>query len=48
MIYVPLVVPCFDVFLRMVRFIVHVQEIIFKAVYNDSWNPQKTSRLAKK
>lgn len=47
MVYMPLVVPYFNLFLRTVRLIAHLQEIFFKASYNDPWNPPKSSRLAK-
>lgn len=45
--YIPLMVFYFGYFLRIVRSIAYVQEFLFKASYNDPWNPQKSSRHAK-
>ena len=47
LIYLPLMVFYFGYFLRIVRSIAYLQEFLFKASYNDPWNPQKTSRHAK-
>jgi cellulose synthase/poly-beta-1,6-N-acetylglucosamine synthase-like glycosyltransferase len=47
MLYIPLVVPYFNLFLRSVRMTAHIKEFFFKASYNDPWNPHKSSRLAK-
>jgi poly-beta-1,6-N-acetyl-D-glucosamine synthase len=47
LVYIPLVVPYFNLFLRIVRLVAHLQEIFFKASYKDPWNPPKSSRLAK-
>lgn len=47
LIYLPLMVFYFGYFLRIVRSIAYVQELLFKASYNDPWNPQKSSRHAK-
>jgi poly-beta-1,6-N-acetyl-D-glucosamine synthase len=45
--YIILIVPYFNIFLRTVRLIAHFQEIVFKASYNDPWNPSKSSRYAR-
>lgn len=47
LIYLPLMVFYFGYFLRIVRSIAYLQEFLFKASYNDPWNPQKSSRHAK-
>lgn len=47
LIYLPLMVFYFGYFLRIVRSIAYIQELLFKASYNDPWNPQKSSRHAK-
>ncbi len=47
LIYLPLMVFYFGFFLRIVRSIAYCQEFLFKASYNDPWNPQKSSRHAK-
>ena len=47
LIYIPGVVFYFGYYLRIVRLIAHFNELIFKASYNDPWNPHKTSRFAK-
>lgn len=47
LIYLPLMVLYFGYFLRIVRTVAYVQELFFKASYNDSWNPAKSSRHAK-
>jgi biofilm PGA synthesis N-glycosyltransferase PgaC len=47
LIYLPLMVFYFGYFLRIVRTIAYIQELVFKASYNDPWNPQKSSRHAK-
>ncbi len=38
----------FGFFLRFVRTIAYTQEFFFKKSYDDSWNPSKTSKQAKK
>lgn len=47
LIYLPLMVLYFGLFLRIVRSIAYVSEVVFKASYNDPWNPQKSSSHAK-
>ena len=48
LIYVPCMVIYFGYFLRVVRMYAHIKELIFKASYDDPWNPLKTSKHAKK
>lgn len=45
--YLPGMVIYFGYFLRFTRTIAYVQEIFFKASYNDPWNPHKSSKFAK-
>jgi len=45
--YLPLMVIYYGYFLRLVRTTAYLQEIFFRASYNDSWNPQKSSKYAK-
>lgn len=45
--YTPLMVFYFGYFLRIVRTRAYLQELIFKASYDDNWNPAKSSRAAK-
>ena len=45
--YIPLMVIYNGYYLRIVRSIAYIQEIFFKKSYQDSWNPQKSSRHAK-
>lgn len=45
--YLPVMVLYFGYYLRLVRSIAYVQELFFKASYNDPWNPPKSSRHAK-
>lgn len=45
--YMPLMVLYFGYYLRIVRTVAYIQEIFFKASYNDAWNPAKSSRHAK-
>lgn len=47
LIYLPLMVVYYGYYLRLVRTTAYIQELLFKASYNDSWNPQKSSRYAK-
>jgi biofilm PGA synthesis N-glycosyltransferase PgaC len=47
LIYLPLMVFYFGYFLRIVRSIAYLQELLFKASYDDPWNPPKSSRHAK-
>jgi biofilm PGA synthesis N-glycosyltransferase PgaC len=46
--YLPCMVFYFGFYLRIVRSIAYVQEFFFKQSYNDSWNPSKSSKHAKK
>lgn len=48
LIYIPGLVFYFGYYLRVVRTIAHFSEIFLKASYKDPWNPQKTSKFAKK
>lgn len=45
--YAPLMVFYFGYFLRVVRTRAYFNEFLFKASYNDNWNPAKSSRAAK-
>lgn len=45
--YLPGMVLYFGYFLRFTRTIAYVQELVFKASYNDPWNPYKSSKFAK-
>lgn len=47
MLYMPLMALYFGYFLRLVRTYAYLQELIFKRSYEDSWNPEKSSRQAK-
>ena len=47
LVYLPCMVFYFGYFLRIVRSIAYFQELVYRASYNDPWNPQKTSRHAK-
>jgi cellulose synthase/poly-beta-1,6-N-acetylglucosamine synthase-like glycosyltransferase len=47
LLYVPLMVFYFGLFLRIIRTKAYLQEFLFKASYKDPWNPAKTSRQAK-
>jgi len=47
MIYMPLMVLYFGFFLRFVRTFAYLQELLFKASYEDNWNPEKSSKQAK-
>lgn len=46
--YLPCMVFYFGFYLRVVRSIAYIQEFFFKQSYNDSWNPSKSSKHAKK
>lgn len=46
--YLPCMVFYFGFYLRIVRSIAYIQEFFFKQSYNDSWNPSKSSKHAKK
>lgn len=45
--YLPLMVIYYGYYLRLVRTTAYLQELLFKASYNDNWNPQKSSKHAK-
>lgn len=45
--YAPLMVLYNGYYLRMIRTIAYIKEGLFKASYNDPWNPEKTSNKAK-
>ncbi|TND08073.1 MAG: biofilm PGA synthesis N-glycosyltransferase PgaC [Bacteroidetes bacterium] len=45
--YLPVMVIYFGYYLRIIRSVAYIQELLFKASYKDPWNPQKTSRHAK-
>jgi cellulose synthase/poly-beta-1,6-N-acetylglucosamine synthase-like glycosyltransferase len=45
--YLPGMVIYFGYFLRFTRTIAYLQELFFKASYNDPWNPHKSSKFAK-
>lgn len=45
--YLPLMVIYNGYYLRIVRSIAYIQELIWKKSYDDPWNPQKSSRHAK-
>jgi len=45
--YIPLMVIYFGYYLRIIRTTAYLKELLFKASYNDPWNPPKTSRHAK-
>ena len=47
LIYIPCMVIYFGYFLRLVRLFAHTKELLFKASYDDPWNPLKTSKHAK-
>jgi biofilm PGA synthesis N-glycosyltransferase PgaC len=47
MLYMPLMALYFGYFLRIVRTYAYLQELIFRRSYEDSWNPEKSSRQAK-
>ncbi len=47
MLYMPLMALYFGYFLRLVRTYAYLQELIFRRSYEDSWNPEKSSRQAK-
>jgi cellulose synthase/poly-beta-1,6-N-acetylglucosamine synthase-like glycosyltransferase len=46
--YLPLMVVYNGVFLRVLRTVAIMREWFLKSSYNDSWNPDKTSKWAKK
>jgi cellulose synthase/poly-beta-1,6-N-acetylglucosamine synthase-like glycosyltransferase len=45
--YIPLMPLYFGYFLRIVRTVAHIEELIWKRSYNDAWNPKKTSVIAR-
>ena len=47
MLYMPLMAIYFGYFLRFVRTYAYLQELFFRRSYEDSWNPEKSSRQAK-
>lgn len=47
MLYMPLMALYFGYFLRIVRTYAYLQELFFRRSYEDSWNPEKSSRQAK-
>lgn len=47
MLYMPLMALYFGYYLRLVRTYAYLQELIFRRSYEDSWNPEKSSRQAK-
>ncbi len=47
MLYMPLMALYFGYFLRFVRTYAYLQELFFKRSYEDSWNPEKSSKQAK-
>ncbi|MCG3167198.1 MAG: hypothetical protein POELPBGB_02984 [Bacteroidia bacterium] len=47
MLYMPLMALYFGYFLRLVRTYAYLQELFFRRSYEDSWNPEKSSRQAK-
>ena len=46
--FLPLMVLYTGFFLRIVRTVAHINELLFKTSYDDPWNPKKTSIQAKK
>ncbi|MEO1023434.1 MAG: glycosyltransferase family 2 protein, partial [Bacteroidota bacterium] len=36
------------IYLRIIRSVAYFQELVFKRSYEDPWNPEKTSRMAKR
>lgn len=47
LLYIPLVFIYTGFYLRIVRTIAHIRELIFKSSYNDNWNPEKSSNIAR-
>lgn len=47
MLYMPLMALYFGYFLRLVRTYAYLQELFFRRSYEDSWNPEKSSKQAK-
>ncbi len=47
MVYMPLMAIYFGYFLRFVRTYAYLQELIYRRSYEDSWNPEKSSKQAK-
>lgn len=45
--YLPAMVIYFGYYLRIIRSVAYLQELLFKKSYDDPWNPQKSSRHAK-
>lgn len=43
LVYLPLMVFYYGMFIRAVRTVAYLQEIFFKKSYQDAWNPRKTS-----
>ncbi len=46
--YLPAMVIYFGYYLRIIRSVAYVQELLFKKSYDDPWNPAKSSRHAKR
>jgi cellulose synthase/poly-beta-1,6-N-acetylglucosamine synthase-like glycosyltransferase len=46
--FLPLMVLYNGFYMRIIRTVAHLSELFFWSSYNDEWNPQKTSRHAKK
>lgn len=47
MLYMPLMAIYFGYFLRLVRTYAYLQELFFRRSYEDSWNPEKSSKQAR-
>jgi cellulose synthase/poly-beta-1,6-N-acetylglucosamine synthase-like glycosyltransferase len=45
--YLPVMVIYFGLYLRIVRTIAYIDELVFKRSYEDPWNPAKSSQHAK-
>ncbi|MEX2484299.1 MAG: glycosyltransferase [Brumimicrobium sp.] len=45
--FIPLMVIYHGYYLRIVRTVAYIKEIVFKSSYKDAWNPEKTSLKAK-
>jgi poly-beta-1,6-N-acetyl-D-glucosamine synthase len=47
LLYLPCMVFYFGIYLRIVRTLAYIDELVFKRSYEDTWNPRKTSGHAK-
>lgn len=47
MLYIPLMPIYFGYYIRLIRTYAYLQEILFRASYDDKWNPAKSSNQAK-